>query len=261
MVEVLDIPMFEYDIPTAISEVEQICLKEGSPRVSRCISATGASGMIYAKHNKQFKDILQSFFMNLPDGMPTVWVGKAKGAKRMDRCYGPDFFKDLMTSSASKPINHFLCGGQPGVANLLRETCERSFKNYNIKGVYTPPFREMTDEELEELGSTINALKVDVVWIGISTPKQELLANRLRKFANVHFIVTVGAAFDFHTGRVKQAPKWVQRNGLEWLFRLIQEPKRLYKRYFTIVPLFILYNVSELLTKAVPRFFKRKLTS
>jgi N-acetylglucosaminyldiphosphoundecaprenol N-acetyl-beta-D-mannosaminyltransferase len=119
----------------------------------------------------------------------------------------------------------------------------------------------MTDGELEELGNTINALDIDVVWIGISTPKQEFLADRLRKYARVHFIVTVGAAFDFHTGRVKQAPLWVQRNGLEWLFRLIQEPRRLYKRYFTIVPLFIWYNFQELVIKSFNLLFQKRLTS
>lgn len=249
MVEVLNIPLYPYNIPKAISEVEEICLQEDSPKLSRCISATGASGIIYARQNQEFKNILRSFFLNLPDGMPSVWIGRAKGAKDMERCYGPDFFKDLVTSSSGKPINHFLCGGQPGVAEQLKTACQVSFNNCNIQGTYTPPFRWMTDLELETLGNTINSLNIDIVWIGISTPKQELLANRLRKFTNVHFIVTVGAAFDFHTGRVKQAPKWIQRNGLEWLFRLIQEPRRLYKRYFTIVPLFIYYNFKELFRK------------
>lgn len=256
MVEVLDIPMFDYDIPKAVTIAEEIC-QGGSPKGGRCISATGASGTVFSKQNAEFKQILQSFFLNLPDGVPSVWVGKAKGARHMKRCYGPDFFKEFMISSASKPINHFLCGGQPGVADQLKAACERNFGNYNIKGTYTPPFRPMTDQELKELGSKLNALDIDVVWIGISTPKQEVLASRLRKFARVHFIVTVGAAFDFHTGRVKQAPKWIQRNGLEWLFRLIQEPRRLYKRYFTIVPLFIWYNLEEFVIKTFNSLFKR----
>jgi len=260
MVKVLDIPMFEYDIPKAVALTEEICLNN-SPKEGRCISATGASGTVYARQNDEFKKILQSFFLNLPDGVPSVWVGKAKGAREMKRCYGPDFFKDLMISSASKPIRHFLCGGQPGVAEQLKAACEISFGNGNIKGTYTPPFRPMSDKELQELGKTINQLDIDILWIGISTPKQEFLASRLRRYAKVHFIVTVGAAFDFHTGRVKQAPKWVQRNGLEWLFRLIQEPARLYKRYFTIVPLFIWYNLEEFVIKSINSLFKKRLPS
>ena len=175
----------------------------------------------------------------------------------MQRCYGPDFFKDLMTSSGNKPVNHFLCGGQSGVADQLKTACEISFKNNNIKGTFTPPFRPMTDSELEDLGKTINGLNIDVVWIGISTPKQELLANQFKRFCKVHFIVTVGAAFDFHTGRVRQAPKWIQNNGLEWLFRLIQEPRRLYKRYFSIVPFFIIYNIQEFVVHAAKTLFKK----
>jgi N-acetylglucosaminyldiphosphoundecaprenol N-acetyl-beta-D-mannosaminyltransferase len=249
-VDVLGIKLYQLDIDTCINQILEKILK-GEKKSNRCITATGASGIIHARHNKEFKDILQSFYINLPDGMPSVWVGRAKGAKGMQRCYGPDFFKEMMTSSSDKPINHFLCGGQPGVAELLKTACEASFKNNNIKGLFTPPFRPMTDAELEALANRINALNIDMVWIGISTPKQELLANRLRKYTDVHFIVTVGAAFDFHTGRVKQAPRWIQRNGLEWLFRLIQEPRRLYKRYFTIVPLFIYYNIKELLNRKI----------
>ena len=178
--------------------------------------------------------------------MHAVWIGRKNGARQMERCYGPDFFKELMISSAGKPINHYLCGGKPGTADALKLNCEEKFNNYNICGTYTPPFREMSEDELQKLGESINALKTDIVWIGISTPKQEKLASRLKHYVNVHFIVTVGAAFDFHTGSIKQAPKWIQKNGLEWLFRLIQEPRRLYKRYLTIVPLFIYYNLKEL---------------
>jgi N-acetylglucosaminyldiphosphoundecaprenol N-acetyl-beta-D-mannosaminyltransferase len=214
---------------------------------NRCISATGAHGIIYANKNEEFKAILNQFYLNLPDGMPGVWIGKLKGAKQMKRCYGPDFFKDLMIASANKPVKHFFCGGKEGVADELKEKCGRKFNNYNIVGTFCPPFRKMSEEELIELGQRINASGADIVWIGLSTPKQEQFAWQLRNYIKVHFIITVGAAFDFHTDKVKQAPSWIQKIGMEWFYRLISEPKRLYKRYLEIVPLFILYNVKELI--------------
>ena len=127
----------------------------------------------------------------------------------------------------------------------LKKKVEVKFGNRNVVGTFSPPFREMTDNELKELAKDINSRKTNIVWIGLSTPKQEKFAYRLSKFTNVHFICTVGAAFDFHTGKVKQAPPFIQKLGLEWFFRLLMEPKRLWKRYFEIVPLFIWYNFLE----------------
>ncbi|MCS6796775.1 MAG: WecB/TagA/CpsF family glycosyltransferase, partial [Raineya sp.] len=114
-------------------------------------------------------------------------------------------------------------------------------------GTFCPPFREMTEKEIQDLAQKIQVSSADVVWIGLSTPKQEKFAYRLARFVNCHFIITVGAAFDFHTDRVKQAPRWIQNIGLEWFFRLMMEPKRLYKRYLHIVPKFIYLNFLEFL--------------
>ena len=211
------------------------------------ISATGAHGIITAQKNKKFNEILNNFYLNLPDGMPGVWIGRLKGAKKMERCYGPDVFREVMITTSNLPIKHYFCGGKEGIAEELKKVCEEKFNNHNVVGTYSPPFREMKDEELKVLANDINNKETDIVWIGLSTPKQEIFAKRLSSYSNVHFIITVGAAFDFHTGKVKQAPRWVQKAGLEWLFRLIMEPKRLWKRYFEIVPLFIWYNLLEFL--------------
>lgn len=243
MVRVLDIPLYDADIKSSIELVLNDISTKG--KINLCISATGAHGIIYANKNNAFKNILNQFFLNLPDGMPGVWIGKLKGAKKMKRCYGPDFFKDLMIASAGKPIKHFFCGGKEGVANELKKQCGIKFNNYNIVGTFCPPFRTMCQEEFTELGQQINSSGADVVWIGLSTPKQEQFAWQLRQYVNVHFIITVGAAFDFHTDRLKQTPSWIQKIGMEWLYRLLNEPKRLYKRYFEIVPLFIYYNCKE----------------
>jgi N-acetylglucosaminyldiphosphoundecaprenol N-acetyl-beta-D-mannosaminyltransferase len=242
--EVLGVKIYNKTINHAVSDIVESLLNKTAP-ANACISATGAHGIIEAYLKPPFKEVLNSFYWNLPDGMPTVWVGWLKGEKQMERCYGPDFFKALLTASANKNIQHFFCGGKEGVAAILKEKCLQKFANNHISGVYCPPFREMNDAEMLELGQQINASSADIVWIGISTPKQEIFAQRLSKFTRVSYIITVGAAFDFHTDLLRQAPKWMQKAGLEWFFRLLMEPRRLYKRFFTIVPLFIWLNIKE----------------
>lgn len=245
MVKVLDVTLFEENVPKAVDIVLAVWKQES--KQNRLISATGAHGIVTARQDADFRQILDAFYLNLPDGMPSVWIGRWKGAKSMQRCYGPDFFRDVMISSKDLPIHHFLCGGKKGVAEELKRVCERKFGNSQVVGVYSPPFREMSDDEIERLADEINQANVDIVWIGLSTPKQERFALRLSKYTRVHFLCTVGAAFDFHVGLVKQAPSWMQKAGLEWLFRLIVEPKRLWKRYLKIVPLFMIYNIVDLI--------------
>jgi N-acetylglucosaminyldiphosphoundecaprenol N-acetyl-beta-D-mannosaminyltransferase len=205
---------------------------------SKCISATGAHGLVEAQKDSSFKDILQQFYWNLPDGMPLVWWGRLKGYSQMDRCYGPDFFKGVMQATSTMEVANFFCGGKPGVAEELKAAAESKWGNYNVTGTYSPPFSPMQEADWVELVSKINESKAQVVWIGLSTPKQEKFAFELSKRVKVKFIITVGAAFDFHTGRLAQAPKWMQRAGLEWFFRLGKEPRRLWKRYVEIVPKF-----------------------
>lgn len=244
MIKVLDIALYDKGFDKAIETLLETA-QQTSQANSHCVSATGAHGIIEARKNGVFKKQLQDFYLNLPDGMPGVWVGRIKGAKDMQRCYGPDVFEAFMTRSADKPIRHFFCGGKEGVAEELKIASAAKFGNTQIAGTYSPPFREMTDGEMEELAQIIHASGAQVVWIGLSTPKQEIFAARLRKFVRVQLIITVGAVFDFYTGKVKQAPRWVQRSGLEWFFRLSMEPKRLAGRYFEIVPKFIWFNVKE----------------
>lgn len=245
MANVLQVSLYDAGLESAVAEAIRQC-DPAVPRQNRCISATGAHGLVTAFKDPAFKAILDSFYWNLPDGMPGVWVGKLKGARQMTRCYGPDFFRDVFSRSASTPVKHFLCGGQEGVADELKAAVGRKFGNYQVVGTFCPPFREMSDEEFQSLAERINRSGANIVWIGLSTPKQERFARRLAQWTNVHFIVTVGAAFDFHTDRVAQAPGWMQRLSLEWFFRLTKEPKRLYKRYLEIVPMFILLNVKEI---------------
>lgn len=242
-VRVLEIDLYGKDNRTAVKLMIDSILSQQA--TNRCVSATGAHGMVYARKNPQFRDVLNSFFINLPDGMPGVWIGRLKGKKGMMRCYGPDFFMAFLMASSELPIRHFFCGGNPGVAEELKEAVGNKFRNHNVVGTFCPPFVPIDAYPYEEIASIINESGADVVWIGLSTPKQEQFASRLRPFLKVRYIMTVGAAFDFHTGKIRQAPRFISRIGLEWFFRLLIEPKRLYRRYGEVVPLFIFYNLQE----------------
>ncbi|NCI49122.1 WecB/TagA/CpsF family glycosyltransferase [Sediminibacterium roseum] len=245
MVFVLNVPFYDRDIPSAVAQILSE-MRSGASRAQNFrISATGAHGLIEARKSPAFNAVIQDFYINLPDGMPVVWVGRLRGHKQMRRCYGPDFFKELIVATANTPINHFFCGGKEGVAEELQAFCRTRLRNEHITGTYSPPFRSMTDQEMEELGRRISKAGADIIWIGLSTPKQEAFAHRLAGYVKAHYIITVGAAFDFHTGRIKQAPRWMQSIGMEWFFRLLTEPRRLYRRYFEIVPKFIFLNIKE----------------
>ena len=244
-IEVLGVQMYNKDLDAFYNHVLEVVLEE-SPRSNRCVSATGAHGIIHAKKHASFKELLNSFYANLPDGMPGVWVGRTKGASRMQRCYGPDLFAGLMEITADKNIKHYLCGGKEGVAENLKNACATKFNNKNIVGSYCPPFKKIGEYDYTGIANKINKSGADIVWIGISTPKQEQFANRLAAYTNTHFIITVGAAFDFHIGQLRQAPAWIQKAGLEWFFRLLVEPRRLFKRYLETVPAFLFYGIKDI---------------
>jgi N-acetylglucosaminyldiphosphoundecaprenol N-acetyl-beta-D-mannosaminyltransferase len=246
MVRVLGIDMFDKPLESALSSIVDTCDSD-APRTSRLISTTGAHGLVHAQHDEEFANTLRDFDMNLPDGLPGVWVGRyLKGASSMERMRGADFFRALMVRSATTRIRHYLCGGKEGVADELRAVCRDELGNANIVGTHCPPFRALTEDEWDELANDIEDTGADIVWIGISTPKQERFARELATRVRVHYIATVGAAFDFHIGAVPEAPLLVQRSGFEWFYRMLIDPKRLVPRYAEIVPLFLLYSVRDL---------------
>jgi N-acetylglucosaminyldiphosphoundecaprenol N-acetyl-beta-D-mannosaminyltransferase len=238
--KVLSVPILSSSIEECLDIIN--CCPENST-----ITATGVHGIISARTDAEFNSILNApNTFNLPDGMPAVWVAKAKGATNIKRCFGPFVFAEIMKETASTDLKHYLCGGKEGVANALKIACEKKFGNKNIVGTHCPPFREVTDAEMQNLAKEINELQTDVVWIGISTPKQEKFASRLSKYTHVKALITVGAAFDYHTDSIRPAPKWIQNIGMEWFFRLTMEPKRLWKRYAEIVPKFILFGILDI---------------
>jgi len=195
------------------------------------ICVTGVHGVTEAQIDPSFRAILNHSFLTTPDGMPMVWMGHWQGFGEMARVYGPDLMLRVCEYSHSLGHTHFLYGGAPGVALELKHRLEQRFPCLKIVGTYTPPFRPLTAKEEQDLTRLVGTLKPDFFWVGLSTPKQEKFMAHYWQKLEAKLFLGVGAAFDFHAGRLRQAPRWMQRSGLEWLFRLACEPRRLWKRY------------------------------
>jgi N-acetylglucosaminyldiphosphoundecaprenol N-acetyl-beta-D-mannosaminyltransferase len=208
-------------------------------KVRGYICVTGVHGVMESQRDPSLRRILNRSFLNTPDGMPMVWVGRLNGHREMDRVYGPDLMLLVCEFTRDKPYTHFLYGGAEGVAGQLRRNLEAKFPGIKIVGSYTPPFRPLNPGEEADLIRTVNEARPDIIWVGLSTPKQEKFMAEFRAKLDATLFLGVGAAFDFHTGRVRQAPRWMQRSGLEWFFRLVCEPGRLWRRYFRNNPLFV----------------------
>lgn len=202
------------------------------------VCVTGVHGVMESQKDPALRTIHNRAFLCTPDGMPMVWMGKLAGYKEMDRVYGPDLMLEVFKVSRANGIRHFLYGGANGVAKILKQELEKRFPGVEIVGTYEPPFRPLNEKEQSELQDLVRQTKPHVIWVGLSTPKQErFMAEYISRLDTV-LMVGVGAAFDFHAGRVKQAPRWMQRSGLEWFFRLCMEPRRLWKRYLSNNPRF-----------------------
>ncbi len=195
------------------------------------VCVAGVHGVMEAFRDRNIALVFANAFLVVPDGMPTVWIGHLQGLEQMDRVFGPDLMLQLIARSETTGFSHFLCGGDYGVAEELRHSLQQKFPLARIVGTYTPPFRNMTTAEEHWLVEMLNDLNPDIVWVGLSTPKQEKCMARLMPRLSPTVMIGVGAAFDFHTGRIKDSPAWVKQSGLQWCHRLMQEPSRLWKRY------------------------------
>jgi N-acetylglucosaminyldiphosphoundecaprenol N-acetyl-beta-D-mannosaminyltransferase len=241
-VNVLGVGISSISLDMAVAEVRQ-ALEE---RRKGYICITGVHGVSEAQSDPEFRQILNRAFLCTPDGMPLVWVGWLRGHKHMTRVYGPDLMLAVMALSEQTGWRHFLYGGGGGTAQRLQERLRQRFPKARIVGTYQPPFRPLNEPEAAALAESIRQARPDAMWVGLSTPKQErFMAGYLAKL-DVTLMFGVGAAFDFLGGTVRQAPRWMQRSGLEWLFRLGCEPKRLWKRYFKNNPLFIARVLAQL---------------
>ncbi len=218
--------------------------KKGTPR-GVCVS--GVHGVIEAQDNVEFRRILNNADLNVPDGMPMVWVGRLAGFEMIGRVFGPDLMLQVCKESAQYRMSHFFYGGNEGVAEKLGETLSAMFPGVRVAGTFCPPFRELQEKERSEMISMINASRTDFLWIGLSTPKQERWLQEMLPHLNVSVAFAVGAAFDYNTGRLKRAPGWMQQAGLEWFYRLMQEPRRLCRRYLVNNPRFAALMLMQLL--------------
>ncbi len=208
------------------------------------ITVTGVHGVMEAQDDPKLRAVFNDAFLVTPDGMPMVWMGKFAGKKEMDRVYGPDFMLEVCGLPG---VRHFLYGGSNGTVAVLKQKLEERFPGIQIVGTYEPPWRALTAEEETSLQEQVRLGRADVFWVGLSTPKQErFMAEYLPKL-EVTLMAGVGAAFDFHSGKVSQAPRWMQRSGLEWFYRLCREPRRLWRRYLKNNPRFVFRAACQLL--------------
>jgi N-acetylglucosaminyldiphosphoundecaprenol N-acetyl-beta-D-mannosaminyltransferase len=210
------------------------------------VCVTPAHAVMDCYHQPHLRRIFNSSGLTTPDGMSIVWLLKLFGYSHVERVYGPDLMLKISEYSQQTQWRHFFFGGAPGVADKLANGLKIRYSNLQVAGTYSPPFRQLAPQEDSEIVDRINSSRADIVWVGISSPKQEQwMYSHLGK-VNAPVLIGVGAAFDFLSGNKKQAPGWMQRSGLEWLFRLAHEPQRLWRRYIQY-PLFGLLVLSQVL--------------
>ncbi|MBC7234624.1 MAG: WecB/TagA/CpsF family glycosyltransferase [Chloroflexi bacterium] len=203
------------------------------------VCVTGVHGVMESQADAELKRIHNRASMVTPDGMPLVWISRLRGQKHVRRVYGPDLMAAVCAHSVGRGYRHFLYGGAEGVPERLKERLEARYPGLQVVGTYSPPFRPLTEEEQGEVIRRIDESGADIVWVGLSTPKQERWMAMMYRRLKAPVLIGVGAAFDFHAGLKKQAPRWMQRSGLEWLFRLLTEPRRLWRRYLINNPKFV----------------------
>lgn len=239
----LGIRVHAVQIPEVISQmISWICQRDAC----HYIAVTGMHGISESQREPHFKEILNGADLVVPDGMPLVWLGKRHGHALKRRVYGPELMQTFCEQTGAK-YRHFLYGGAPGVPEHLAAVLRVRY-GISVVGTYSPPFRTVTSEEDEQIMDRIHAANPDILWVGLSTPKQERWMHEHRHRLCVPVLVGVGAAFDLHSGRTKQAPVWMREHGLEWSFRLFQEPRRLWRRYLINGSLFLVGVASELLS-------------
>jgi N-acetylglucosaminyldiphosphoundecaprenol N-acetyl-beta-D-mannosaminyltransferase len=242
--DVLGVGVSAVNLPSAVATIQQWI----STRRKHYVCITGVHGVIESQRDARLKDIHNAAGMVTPDGMPMVWMNHLRGFHHVGRVYGPDLMLELCSQSAAlgaAGAKHFFYGGREGVADLLSASLLKKFPDLNVVGTCCPPFRPMTDDEDRQVIDKINGSGADIVWVGLSTPKQEYWMSSHLGRLDAPVMIGVGAAFDFHAGLKKQAPHWMQCSGLEWFFRLVTEPRRLWKRYLRNNPLFVWYALMQ----------------
>jgi N-acetylglucosaminyldiphosphoundecaprenol N-acetyl-beta-D-mannosaminyltransferase len=235
-VEVLGIPLALTDYERTMDWMDATIAAKRRGYV--CVAAVHT--VMVCQEDAELRAAVLASDLTVPDGQPLVWAMNALGHDLSSRVYGPELMERYCERSALTGARVFLYGGRnQGALVQLALNLRRRFPGVKIVGGHSPPFRDLTPEEEQAIADEINASKADVVWVGIGVPKQEKWMAAMRSRLDAPVLVGVGAAFDFHAGLVPQAPDWMQRIGLEWVYRLAHEPKRLWKRYAKYNPAFV----------------------
>lgn len=196
--------------------------------------------VMLCQQDPTLRDIVNRAGMVTPDGIPLVVLCRWLSHKHTRRVYGPDLMQAASEMSAARGYRHFYYGGAPEVPRRVAETLEWRFPGLQVAGWLSPPFRDLTASEEDAVVETINAANPDVVWVALGSPRQDYWMAQFRERLTAPVLIGVGAAFDFMVGNVPQAPRWMRQTGLEWFFRLVTEPCRLWKRYLVYNPLFVM---------------------
>jgi N-acetylglucosaminyldiphosphoundecaprenol N-acetyl-beta-D-mannosaminyltransferase len=235
-VAILDIPLAVSDYDEVIDWMEAMVAADARGYVT----AAAVNLVMSAHEDPEALRATLGATLAVPDGQPLVWALRALGHPRATRVYGPDLMANFCARAARTGMPMYLYGGRtPEALGLLEERLRERFPGLRIVGGYSPPFRELTQAEEDAAVAAIDASGAAVVWVGTGQPKQEKWMLRMRPRLSAPLLVGVGAAFDFHAGLISQAPPWMQRNGLEWVYRLSREPRRLWRRYARYNPLFV----------------------
>lgn len=213
----------------------------------RYVCVTSVHGVVESQRNKDLLKIHQKAGLVVPDGMPIVWMGKLMGFSHTKRIYGPDLFLYMCEEAEEQGYRIFFHGTTEKTLRKLRKNLISKYPKIKVVGQHAPPFRKLNTTEISEERNMIKKSKSDIVFVGLSTPKQEIWMRENVNKLEVNVLIGVGAAFDFVAGNVKQCPVWIQNIGFEWLYRLVQEPRRLFSRYISIIPLFFFYLINEYL--------------
>ncbi len=229
---------------TLTTDIMRECISNRT--MGNYICVTPVHPIMVSRSDQDLREALENSKLSVPDGMPVVWAARLLGGKIQDRVYGPNLMLRACAMAECEGYSVFLYGGKPETLIKLKNELADRFPNLRIAGSYSPPFRKLLPKEEEEIIQAINSASPDLLFIGLGAPKQEKWMARHCPKMNVPVTIGVGAAFDFLSGEKKQAPAWMQSRGLEWIFRLINEPKRLLVRYLVYNPLFILFFLKQL---------------
>ena len=234
--ELLGVPIALTDYAGAMDAMDEMIAR----RERRYVCALAVHAVMVSREDPEMRAALRGAALNVPDGKPLVWALNLLGECLPDRVYGPELTDRYCARAAARGHRVWLYGGEtPAALDELVRALARRHPGIEIVGGWSPPHRALTAQEESDVAARINGDRPDVVWVGVGVPKQEKWMARMRPLLDAPVLVGVGAAFDFLAGRKRQAPAWMQRRGLEWLFRLSQEPRRLLGRYLRYNPAFV----------------------